>query len=184
MVWHGVAQGIAWNPCGSASSPGHAPCVTGGKDGHARGLAGGGVHALRAGDAGGVFASTTPVDCSVHIPSGPAVYCCLSGTCIYGDAAIASTCRDPGGQMIKASNYDQSCASDSDCVAVTEGDFCVPGANVCPMATINKGALAQYQADVAKTQAAVCGAFAGCPSLTNPCCRRGMCQAGNGCSAP
>ena len=131
-----------------------------------------------------VVACTSPDDCAIHIPAGPAVFCCLGGTCVFGEAALASTCDDPGGQTIKASNYDQSCASDSDCVAVTEGDFCVPGANVCPMATISKSGLAQYQADVAKTQAAVCGAFAGCPELGTPCCRSGTCQPGVSCTAP
>ncbi len=138
-----------------------------------------------AGDAGtSVVACTTPDDCLTHIPAGPAVFCCIGGACIYGQAAEAETCSNPGGQTIKASNYDQSCSSDSDCAQVAEGDFCVPGAAVCPTATINKGALPQYQADVAKTQAAVCEALAGCPAFGGPCCRNGTCQTGTGCSAP
>ena len=217
MVWHGVAQGIAWKSlrigpvargtrralhdrmtvmrasllavactlfaCSSSGAQGPADAGMAGDAGGSGGDAGASTPDS-AGGAGAVVACTGPDDCIVHIPLGPAVYCCLAGACIYGEAAIASTCSDPGGQTIEASNYDQSCTSDSDCAIVAEGDFCVPGANTCPMATINKSSLARYKADVAKTQAAVCGALASCPSGSGPCCHDGMCQIGIGCPTP
>jgi hypothetical protein len=91
-------------------------------------------------------------------------------------------CNDPKGQIIAASNYDQSCATDRDCVAVAEGDFCVPGAATCPSAAINSKDLPRYQADVAKTQAALCSALSTCGNLVarGPCCR-GTCKMNADC---
>jgi len=110
------------------------------------------------------------------------VACCINTTCIYGQAAIdAVPCTDADVQLILASSYLQSCATDSDCVAVGEGNFCIAGARNCPSAAINKIAYPKYQADIAKTNAAICQAFTGCGAEFGPCCRRGSCQMGSGC---
>jgi hypothetical protein len=123
------------------------------------------------------FACTSPQDCLAHIPSGPAVFCCIDKTCIYGQSAEAVPCADASAQLIKASNYDQSCQTDSDCIAVAEGNFCRPGAADCPSTTISKSASAQYWADVEKTNAAICEApISGCLGGAGvPCCRHGAC---------
>jgi hypothetical protein len=95
-----------------------------------------------------------------------------------GQAAEAQTCSDPTAQNIMASSYDQTCQVDSDCIAVAEGNFCDPGAtSSCPYAAINKSALAQYNADLAKTQAGVCGGPSLClEGAGDSCCRNGTCQ--------
>ena len=130
------------------------------------------------------FACVGPDDCIGHIPGGPAVFCCVDKMCIYGQRAQADVCAQPDAQVIQASSYDQSCQADSDCVAVAIGNFCYPGADNCPSAAINKSAYPRYQADVAKTQASVCGAFVGCPESSGPCCRKGACQMNLACSSP
>ncbi len=130
------------------------------------------------------FACLSPQDCTVHTPAGPAVFCCIDKTCIYGQAALSVPCSDAEVQTIQASNYDQSCATDSDCVAVGEGNFCLAGAGNCPSAAINKSAYAAYQADVARTQAAVCTAISSCVASSGPCCRHGTCQMNLACFSP
>lgn len=108
------------------------------------------------------------------------VPCCVDNVCrleTYDD-----DCTDASAQIILASNYDQSCTTDTDCVGVAEGNFCYPGATNCGTATINKSANAQYQADVAKTRAASCYAPGNCGGNFGPCCVSGMCQVGSQCS--
>jgi hypothetical protein len=66
--------------------------------------------------------------------------------------------------MISASNYDQSCAADSDCVGVAAGNYC--GSNpTCNCGgftdAISAGVLTQFNADVAKTPSG--------PQVTCPC---------------
>ncbi|HXN32718.1 MAG TPA: hypothetical protein VN894_12685 [Polyangiaceae bacterium] len=121
----------------------------------------------------------SPQDCAPMF--GPQIYCCIDHVCIEGQAAESLSCDDPDAQVIQASNYDQSCTTDSDCVAVSEGSFCYPGGGGCPTAAIRASALAQYQADVSKTWAASsCFGLSGCPAFGS-CCRAGMCQANQGC---
>ena len=139
-----------------------------------------------------VFGCASQQDCWNHLSAAPSVggvvpqvVCCINHVCILGKAAVTVTCPNPDGEIIQASNYDQSCTNDSDCAPVAVGDFCDPTAGTCPNAAINKDALSQYQADVAKTQAAMCGTVTGCPgysfSYAGPCCRQGKCQFG-GCN--
>jgi hypothetical protein len=91
-------------------------------------------------------------------------------------------CHDGG---IKASSYDQSCTSDSDCVAVAEGDSCLACAFSCPNAVINPGALAKYRSDIASApHAAFALACFGCPIVTGPCCLGGSCHIGEECIDP
>jgi hypothetical protein len=128
---------------------------------------------------------TVPSDCHSFPIPGPAVACCVHDACLYGNAALAQTCANAGTQNIMASNYDQSCRTDSDCVAIEEGNFCNPGANDgCTNAAINKSALAQYQADLAKTQAGVCYGLSGCGAEFGPCCQSGMCSVNFACNNP
>jgi hypothetical protein len=128
------------------------------------------------------FACASPQDCFAHFVAGPQVFCCIHNACIEGQAAEAQTCSDPAAQNIMASSYDQSCRTDSDCIAVEEGNFCDPGANNgCTNAAINKSALPQYKADLAKTQAGVCFGLSGCPEESSPCCQNGTCQVNGQC---
>jgi hypothetical protein len=132
-----------------------------------------------------VVACRGPQDCSLHFTSGPYVFCCIDKRCVSGQSAEAVPCADASVQLIKASNYDQSCQTDSDCIAVAEGNFCRPGALDCPSATISKSASAQYWADVEKTNAAICLApISGCLGGAGlPCCRHGACILDCGASA-
>jgi hypothetical protein len=85
--------------------------------------------------------------------------------------------------VISASNYDQSCNVDSDCVEVSAGDYCSATTCRCGGSVVNVGALAQLNADVSKTplgSGALMGTFCGCPIPFGPCCRQGMCRAGYG----
>jgi hypothetical protein len=94
--------------------------------------------------------------------------CCLRLVC----AADASA------QRIVPTNYDQSCAVDSDCVAVGFGDPCTQ-CLYCANGAINETSEAQYRADRAKTpESPICFcAFA----PAGPCCVDGMCQVGSQC---
>ncbi len=133
-------------------------------------------------DAPESVACAIPQDC-IDFSVGPAVSCCINKACIYGQAAIdAVPCTDADVQLILASNYDQSCQTDSDCVAAGEGNFCIAGEGNCPSAAINKSAYSQYQADVAKTNASICRGVSSCGAESGPCCRRGLCEMGIECS--
>jgi hypothetical protein len=124
---------------------------------------------------------TAPSDC-IEFPPGPAIACCIGRACMYGQAAGTDSCVDASAQIIMASSYDQSCQKDSDCVAIEEGDFCQPGANNgCTNAAINRTALTQYQADLAKTTAGVCYGLTGCPLESGPCCQSGVCAVDGQC---
>jgi hypothetical protein len=86
---------------------------------------------------------------------------------------VPKTCPDGGTQPIKASNYDQSCKTDMDCVVINEGDACI-GVSVCGAAAINRSAYAQYQSDIASP---LCRFPASCGRTgAGPCCRNGQCQ--------
>jgi hypothetical protein len=106
---------------------------------------------------------------------GPSAMCCLDTLCA----------ADATAPVIQASDYDQSCAVDSDCVGVRVGNGCTCGIS-CespPAAAINMGALPQYTADFAKFPHVFCN----CPPPPPPCddktyagpgpyCVGGMCQ--------
>jgi hypothetical protein len=95
----------------------------------------------------------------------------------------ASPCVDAD---IRASNYDQTCQTNSDCVLVVEGQVCAPCAVCAPLSAINRSALSQYEADVANIVAPVTGG-GGCAPCCGPiivaCCQSGRCRAGTSCSA-
>lgn len=80
---------------------------------------------------------------------------------------------------IHAADYDQTCASNADCVAVTEGDLCEDGGRSCTNCAndaINVRAQDQYNADFAKRLSVprVCP----CPSGAPPTCNSGVCGLG------
>ncbi len=133
----------------------------------------------------GPVACANRFDCSslshVFNPSSDQnlVPCCMDNLCRL--EMFDDDCTDASAQIIQASNYDQSRATDADCVFVAEGNFCYPGATNCANAAISKSAHAQYQADVAKTRAASCYAPGNCGAEFGPCCVSGMCQVGKQC---
>jgi hypothetical protein len=106
-----------------------------------------------------------------------------------GDAdADVAACADAN---ILASNYDRSCAVDTDCVAIAEGNVCDP----CVFdgmlnAAINAGAMAKYSSDIAGTPGAAGIGGAGCStgggtvsgnSNWGPFCCSGRCHVGSPC---
>ena len=124
-------------------------------------------------------------DCtSGGIPAGS--ICCLDG--------VGNVCADGGEEVISASNYDQSCTKDSDCIAIATGNVCFPCIIECATGgAISAAAMSQYQADIEKTsawatiQSTISSNDAhflgcGCPFNFGPCCRAGMCQRGISCS--
>ena len=129
------------------------------------------------------IACTTGSDCrslfSAEPLSGSSVPCCTDKVCRFEPY---DDCTEANAQLILASNYDQSCMTDKECVAVAEGNFCSPGAGNCGNAAIRMNAYAQYQADVAKTRAASCFAPGNCGSETGPCCSAGKCLLGSQCA--
>jgi hypothetical protein len=121
--------------------------------------------------------SKGPQECATEpVPSG--AFCCLKD--------IASSCGDAGVLNIKASNYDQSCTTASDCVAIGEGNACLQCTVACPTAAISKSAQASYAADIAKVPGRNDGSevFCGCPAAFSPCCVAGQCHADSQCSMP
>jgi hypothetical protein len=77
---------------------------------------------------------------------------------------------------IRASDYDQTCAVDSDCVAVDEGDLCVPNHCDCGSAAISAGAQAQYELDYSAKLSVVPAGHCPCPPEANPLCDHGVCS--------
>jgi hypothetical protein len=87
------------------------------------------------------------------------------------DAACDGSCT------IRATDYDRSCAKESDCTGVAEGDFC--GGTTCTNcinAAINTNAEAQYQADVSKNVSKPIDCP--CPSPPPLSCVNGTCTVG------
>jgi hypothetical protein len=119
-------------------------------------------------------------DCMALSLASNSVYCCMDNACVADQPGY---CTDANVQLIHASSYDQSCRTDADCVAVTEGNACDWGGGICPNATINKGAIAQYQSDTAKTRAASCTLASSCGVSLVPCCLNGSCRWDVQCSS-
>jgi hypothetical protein len=104
----------------------------------------------------------------------------LAGTLL---ACLSSSERVPGNCTIEASSYSQTCAVDSDCVAVGQGNVCTGACSIaCASAAINQGAYAQYQADVARLAVAPAG-DCNCPAEYGACCEQGICHADSTCSS-
>lgn len=96
--------------------------------------------------------------------------------------AVATSASSDGGSgpadcTILASNYDQSCTVDTDCVLVTTGNWCGTGC-LCAVAAINTGASAAFNEATAQTPVGsgeVSGDDCPCPPVPGPCCRQGGC---------
>jgi hypothetical protein len=113
--------------------------------------------------------------CRNEIPEG-----CGSGAVCCLDMLCAADATAP---IIQASEYDQSCTTNSDCAEVYVGNGCTCeiSCGTWP-AAINMGALSQYTADFAKLPRELCG----CVNSTPPCddlaetfrahCVGGICQ--------
>lgn len=126
---------------------------------------------------GGAWCSNHgPQDCNPDRNPGGA-FCCLSGLCTA--------------PPVQATNYDQTCTVDSDCVSVAEGNPCMPCGFGCTSgATINVGALTKYRTDIANTPAVLsaadggcldtCGTVSGRSDYGTFCCG-GMCHVGGPC---
>jgi hypothetical protein len=114
----------------------------------------------------------TPHDCNPDTPGGS--FCCVLDF-------------DGGGckGTIHASDYDQSCSTDTDCVAISANDSCRLCALGCTNEAINVGALARYQSDIGETTATLSDARLACAGdcVVNPppCCMGGKCQVGLQC---
>jgi hypothetical protein len=94
-----------------------------------------------------------------------------------GDSAAGAGCTD-----IQASNYDLSCASDTDCVVVGGfGNPCIVCLN-CAGAAINKASEGQYWIDQRKATAGLVPCV--CPTYPSSCCVRGVCRVGDMCESP
>jgi hypothetical protein len=99
------------------------------------------------------------------------------GTRVTGDAGPSCS--------MSASEYDNSCSVDSDCVAVPEGAPCDNNClSVCPTSALNVRVASQYLADMKALMAEhnespVCA----CPCYGGPYCCRGTCtSACSGCN--
>ncbi|MGA2449045.1 MAG: hypothetical protein ABTD50_10245 [Polyangiaceae bacterium] len=109
-----------------------------------------------------------------------------------GDAAVNDAAAPDGyvgACIISASNYDQSCSVDTDCVEVTSGDYCVTTTCDCGGSVIAAAVQAQFNDDVARTplgSGAIGWAECGCPYNNPPCCSQGICQLGSApaCAPP
>jgi hypothetical protein len=92
-----------------------------------------------------------------------------------GDAATnvdATACS-----IVLASNYDQSCTVDADCVAVGEVPVCPAGCG-CATKAINKSAIAPYMTALSRAFASEpAGGGCGCPCESGAVCRGGQCRA-------
>ena len=97
---------------------------------------------------------------------------------VPADGAVKANAADAGSEggscSIRASDYDQSCQSDSDCVEVVEGDFCGQSPCLCPNAAIRVSAESAYNAELSKllpTSPVLCN----CPIDFGPHCNGGVC---------
>jgi hypothetical protein len=101
--------------------------------------------------------------------------------------AVAPDASCPGGG-IKASSYDQTCVTDTDCVAITSGDSCNVCGFKCTNAAINVGAQAKYSMDIDYTTGSLTSQRMACTGdctlQFGPCCIGGTCQLGGQCPAP
>ena len=93
------------------------------------------------------------------------------------DAVVDSMLGDAASCILSASDYDNSCKTDSDCVAAGSGDACsAPCEPGCKNVTINVAELPRYQADLARTPFGYCSIGCGCPvGDGTPKCIAGTC---------
>jgi hypothetical protein len=129
----------------------------------------------------GPWGGRMTVDVDVTVEVDPTV--CHGGDLCFSDAA----CH---GALIRASDYNQSCTTNADCVEVGEGNSCYPCALWCSTTAINGRDLDRYRSDVA-TALSLSGVEAAieagamivchCPADMGACCRAGRCTTGIRC---
>jgi hypothetical protein len=106
-------------------------------------------------------------------------FCCL-------EEPAACKSPDDSAANVEAANYDQSCQSDDDCLAIGEGNACFPCQLMCNNAAIRRDAEAAYRGDVAKIGPTLDPRIrvdCGCPLAAGPCCIDSQCRAGQVCTA-
>jgi hypothetical protein len=104
---------------------------------------------------------------------------------VDGGTAVDGATADAGLSCnMSASQYDNSCSVDSDCVGVPFGNPCAGNClSVCPLAALNARVAPQYLSDLGAVMAAhteppvACA----CPAFSAPSCCRGICSV-SGCS--
>ena len=128
--------------------------------------------------------STCPA--GYQVSSDPTLCGCGGCVPVDGGMAVDGSTTDVGlSCSLSASQYDNSCTVDSDCVGVPSGDPCAGNClSVCPTAALNVRVASQYLADLGAVMSAhnespgVCS----CPAIGAPSCCRGVCSV-EGCSA-
>lgn len=139
---------------------------------------------------GGPGASGTPNN--TGLDSGAGAVTREGGQDSETDVSVPAFCVDAAPTQscvaadIHASNYDQTCRSDNDCVLVVEGYACAACSVCAPSSAINLSAVSKYEADVAKIVAPAMGG-GGCAPCCGPillaCCQGGRCHADSSCSS-
>ena len=137
-------------------------------------------------------AAASAQDCNTNPPNPGGAFCCLerpdSGSFSddvgptpapdgsSSDAAVDTDACSP----VLASNYDQSCDADTQCVGVGEVPQCPAGAcNGCLTQAVNQGAVAEYMAALSRALASVgTGEACNCPCEALAICRSGKCEYG------
>jgi len=103
----------------------------------------------------------------------PATHDASSAAPKDGSAADATSC------LVLASDYDQTCTVDMDCVNVGEVLACPANeCSFCRIETISTRAAAQYRAAFSRATAAIPtdAVACSCPDEGRPCCTAGKCQ--------
>jgi hypothetical protein len=120
-------------------------------------------------------------------PGSNSKNCCVMGICAM--LASCPTIRDSGGDAqldagacnpVLASDYDQSCDADTDCVGVGEVPQCPASAcDGCLTQAVNKSAAAQYMAALSRAFASEpTGEACACPCEALAICRGRRCEYG------
>jgi hypothetical protein len=97
---------------------------------------------------------------------------------------VSSPVSSDGGnctEVIESASYNQSCAADSDCLSVGEGNVCSLCNFVCGGGTVGIAGYGQYAVDVARSVGDTSQANCNCGYAPPPCCRAGRCQTGTAC---
>jgi hypothetical protein len=106
-----------------------------------------------------------------------------------GDASVSTrgdASPDAGAcAQLDPTSFDQSCKSDSDCVAIDVGTVCVNGPScLCPAAAINVVDQSSYEAELKAIESNVKPGpgWCGCPFFGTPRCATGRCVLCGGAS--
>jgi hypothetical protein len=91
------------------------------------------------------------------------------------DRVVQSLLGDAASCIVRVSDYDNSCKTDSDCVDAFSGDTCSGPCAGCENVTINVSAWLRYRADLARTPFGFCDISCNCPGWGRPQCVDGIC---------